>query len=46
MKHRFDSLFEKPTKNFSEHLEIPDNERILFSGIYGIGKTTFLKYFF
>ena len=46
MKHKFDSLFEKPTKDFLEHLQIQENERILFSGIYGIGKTTFIKHFF
>lgn len=31
---------------FQEHLDIPDNNRILFSGIFGIGKTYFLESFF
>lgn len=39
-------LFEAPTKTFAEHLDLPYNERILFSGIYGIGKSTFLRHFF
>ncbi|MCL2074548.1 MAG: CpaF/VirB11 family protein [Marinilabiliaceae bacterium] len=33
-----------PSSDFSKHLE--DNDRILFSGGFGSGKTTFLKYFF
>lgn len=39
-------LFNTPTKTFEEHLNLPYNERILFSGIYGIGKSTFLRHFF
>ena len=35
---------EKPTSDFSEHLE--SNDRILFSGAFGIGKMFFLKHFF
>jgi len=31
---------------FKEHLEIENNNRILFSGKFGIGKTYFLKEFF
>ena len=31
---------------FKEHLDIPDNRNIVFSGIFGIGKTYFLKEFF
>lgn len=31
---------------FQEHLNIPDNNRILFSGMFGIGKTYFLTSFF
>jgi len=31
---------------FKKHLEIEDNNRIIFSGIFGIGKTYFLKDFF
>ena len=37
-----DSLFE----SFKEHIELPENNRILFSGKFGIGKTYFLKKFF
>lgn len=36
----------RPTKNFSEHLEFPNNKRIIFSGPFGSGKTYFLKKFF
>jgi len=32
--------------SFKEHLDIKGNERILFSGKFGIGKTFFLKDFF
>jgi len=39
-------LFEKVDKNFEKHLSIEKNHRILFSGIFGIGKTTFLNHFF
>jgi len=35
---------EKPTSDFSEHLLL--NNRILFSGKFGIGKTFFLKEYF
>jgi hypothetical protein len=35
-----------PKKRFEDFLLIPDNNRIVFSGIFGIGKTTFLKNFF
>lgn len=33
-------------EKFREHLSIPNNSRIIFSGKFGIGKTTFLKEFF
>jgi len=39
-------LFEKVDKDFLQHLELTNNDRILFSGMFGIGKTTFLNYFF
>ena len=39
-------LLAQPSKDFTEHLELSDNYRIIFSGKYGIGKTTFLKHFF
>ncbi|SDG23750.1 P-loop NTPase fold protein [Chitinophaga filiformis] len=43
---RFDQIFEYPIKEFIKHLEQADNERIVFSGKYGSGKTTFIKDFF
>lgn len=42
-----DQLFKIPTESFKNHLLLPDNEKILFSGRFGKGKTTFLgDYFF
>ena len=35
-----------PSLNFEDHLHLQGNSRIIFSGIYGIGKTTFLKKYF
>lgn len=34
------------SNRFLKHLEIKDNSRIIFSGIFGIGKTYFLNNFF
>lgn len=46
-KNNFDlELFKKPASDFKYHLELEDNARILFSGMYGVGKTTFIDYFF
>ncbi len=45
-KEYIQELFTKPTETFSEHLELPDNERIIFSGKFGIGKSTFLNHYF
>ncbi len=39
-------LFNQPNAEFTEHLNIPNNERIIFSAKFGMGKTTFLKWFF
>lgn len=39
-------LFEIPGNAFKEHLELSSNERILFSGKFGKGKTTFIRHFF
>jgi hypothetical protein len=39
-------LFATPYIEFLNHLGIEDNYRVLFSGRYGIGKTTFLNWFF
>lgn len=33
-------------QKFKEHLELPDNNQIVFSGLFGTGKTFFLKKFF
>jgi hypothetical protein len=33
-------------QRFEDHLSLPNNQRIIFSGIFGIGKTYFLKEFF
>jgi hypothetical protein len=37
---------EQPTKLFKKHLEEEGNERLIFSGAFGIGKTYFLDKFF
>lgn len=37
---------EIPKKHFQNHLEIPKNQRIIFSGAFGTGKTYFLDKFF
>ncbi|AXY72554.1 hypothetical protein D3H65_00545 [Paraflavitalea soli] len=42
----FQEIFEYPVKEFTTHLQKEENERILFSGKYGIGKTSFLTDFF
>lgn len=42
----FKEVFEYPINEFRTHLEQPSNERIIFSGKYGIGKTKFLQDFF
>ena len=39
-------LFKGVNESFSRHIDIPDNRRILFSGRFGIGKTTFLNEYF
>ena len=39
-------LFENSEKTFRQHLSIENNERIIFSGKFGHGKTTFLREFF
>ncbi len=36
----------KPVREFSDFLHLDNNDRIIFSGRYGVGKTTFLKAFF
>lgn len=41
-----EEIFEASNKAFTRHLGIKNNHRIIFSGRYGIGKTTFLKEFF
>lgn len=39
-------LFKEPNSTFLKHLELDNNERIIFSGKFGMGKTTFLSHFF
>jgi len=41
-----EELFEGVEADFSKHLLLPNNDRIIFSGKYGAGKTTFLNYYF
>lgn len=41
-----DTLFIEPAKNFGAHIIEPTNEKIIFSGKFGKGKTTFLLHFF
>jgi|JI7StandDraft_1071085.scaffolds.fasta_scaffold15738_3 hypothetical protein len=45
-KEYIQELFTKPTETFSQHLELLENERIIFSGRFGIGKSTFLNHYF
>jgi hypothetical protein len=42
----YTSIFKTPKNSFQNHLDLIGNERIMFSGAYGLGKTTFLNYFF
>jgi hypothetical protein len=49
LKNEFEfrqELFDFPCKDFIKHLTYPNNNRILFSGKFGIGKSYFLDYFF
>lgn len=39
-------LFDGILNNFKGHLAVKNNNRILFSGMFGIGKTTFINHFF
>lgn len=34
------------TEKFLQHIKPKGNQKIIFSGRFGIGKTTFLRYFF
>lgn len=38
--------FKSEFNRFLDYLKLPDNERLIFSAPYGIGKTTFIKNFF
>lgn len=40
------ALIENIAKEFNEHISIDNNDKILFSGKFGNGKSTFLKEFF
>jgi len=47
---KIETQFEIPVDDqivaFTEHIDDPQNERIIFSGIFGIGKSYFLERFF
>ncbi len=43
MKEDFRLDTTKPTQDFNSHLSIEGNDRIIFSGPFGSGKTSFLK---
>lgn len=40
------ALFEEANEQFNTHLNAVNNNRIIFSGKFGHGKTTFLRWFF
>lgn len=42
----FKEIFDYPINEFKEHLEWENNDRIILSGKYGMGKTKFLENFF
>lgn len=44
--NEFKISIEVPRGDFQTHLNLENNKRILFSGRFGIGKTTFIKEFF
>lgn len=45
-KEKFELDISSEKKRFKDHLELVDNNQIIFSGIFGIGKTYFLDSFF
>ncbi|UZR93147.1 P-loop NTPase fold protein [Chondrinema litorale] len=45
-KDSFELDISSEVKRFDEHLSLEDNNQIIFSGIFGIGKTYFLSKFF
>lgn len=47
MEHAiYNEIFDYPINEFKNHFENPVNERIIFSGKYGIGKTSFIDNYF
>lgn len=40
-----ENLFRQAKIDFAAHMTIPSNDRIIFSGRFGIGKSTFINYF-
>ena len=46
MENKFEIDISDPKRLFVEHLNLESNDRIIFSGIFGIGKTYFLQNFF
>src|SRR5690606_22035996 len=45
-KEKHQIQFEELESDFSQHLDISDNQRILFTAPFGQGKSTFLNSFF
>ena len=41
-----EEFFESVQSEFTQHLNLPNNDRIILSGRYGAGKTTFLNHYF
>lgn len=46
MSRIISKLFEQAEADFAHHVLLENNKRIIFSGAFGTGKTTFLNYFF
>jgi len=45
-KEIYPEIFERVEDSFQRHLDLSENHRIIFSGRFGIGKTTFIRKFF
>lgn len=45
-EQEFEFSIEKPKQEFGDHLNLPNNDRIVLSAPFGAGKTYFLKEFF
>lgn len=42
----YPEIFDHSIKEFTQHIDLKENSRLIFSGRYGIGKTTFLDHYF